>query len=247
MFQRDQWLSDVLEMPCYRMTGPLESASSDAMAAAMAAAAPSGRAFFAAKQATDDIAAIETLVRAGFNVADVGVTLVHNGEVMDARVADGVTIENATEDDEGDIVDVAGRCFVYSRFHADRRIGAERADKIKREWVRNSCRGRAAMVYLARRAGEVAGFLAVMKRDGETGSEAVIDLIGVDAEHQGQGVGRSLSLRFIREWRGRAERLLVGTQASNIPALRLYETLGFRTTETAYALHAHLIDGKVAA
>lgn len=246
MFQRDQWLSDVLEMPCFRMNGVAEGASSEAVSTAMAAAAPTGRAFFAVKQPTEDVAAVETLVRAGFNVADVGMTLVHNGDVMDARVAEGVTVDNATESDEADIVAVAGRCFVYSRFHVDRRIGAERADKVKREWVRNSCRGRAAIVYLARRAGEAAGFLAVMKRESETGSEAIIDLIGVDAEHQGQGVGRSLSLRFIREWRGRADRLLVGTQASNIPALRLYETLGFRTAETAYALHAHLVDGKVA-
>lgn len=243
MFQRDQWLSDVLEMPCFRMNDLPEGASSEAVAAAMAAAAPAGRAFFAVKESTEDVRAIEALVQVGFNVADVGVTLVHNGDVMDARVADGVTVDNASESDEADIVDVAGRCFVYSRFHADRRIGAERADRIKREWARNSCRGRAAMVYVARRDGDAAGFLAVMKR----GGEAVIDLIGVDAKHQGQGVGRSLSLRFIREWRGRADRLLVGTQASNIPALRLYESLGFRTSETSYALHAHLVDGKVGA
>ena len=166
---------------------------------------------------------------------------------MDALVADGVTIENSAEDDEAAVVDLAGRCFSYSRFHADRRIGTERADTVKREWVRNSCKGRAAMVYVARRAGEVAGFLAVMKREGQSGSEAAIDLIGVDPEHQGQGVGRSLSLRFIREWRGRADRLLVGTQAANIPALRLYELLGFRISETSYVLHAHLHDGRIAA
>lgn len=233
-------------MPCFGMSGLPDGASSGAVKGAMASAAPNGRAFFAVKQPTDDVAAVETLVQAGFNVTDVGVTLAHDGRIVDALTADGVTVEGATGQDEAGIVDVAGRCFSYSRFHADRRIGTERADTIKREWVRNSCRGRAAIVYVARRAGDVAGFLAVMKRDGQSGSEAAIDLIGVDPEHQGQGVGRSLSLRFVREWRGRADRLLVGTQAANIPALRLYESLGFRVCETCYALHGHLHDGKIA-
>lgn len=246
MFHSDPWLSGVMAMSCFGMSGLARNASVESVGAAMVDAAPKGRAFFAVKQAVGDIAAVETLVHAGFNVVDVGVTLDHNGETVHADGVNGVTVESATLDDEASIVDVAGRCFVYSRFHADRRIDAEQADNVKREWVRNSCRGRAAAVYVARRAGEVAGFLAVMLRDGAD-SRAAIDLIGVDAGHQGKGVGRSLSLRFIREWRDRADRLVVGTQAANIPALRLYESLGFRTSETAYALHAHLMDGRVMA
>lgn len=227
------------------MNGVPEGASSSAIASAMADAASQGRAFFAVKVATDDVAPVETLTRAGFSVADVGVTLAHDGAVTESHPAEGVTVDVAVPGDEDAIVGVAGRCFSYSRFHADRRIGAGRADLVKREWVRNSCRGRAATVYVARRAGHVAGFLAVMSRDG--GNEAAIDLIGVDEAHQGQGVGRALSARFIREWRGRTGRLVVGTQAANIPALRLYESLGFRVSETSYALHAHLQNGKVMA
>lgn len=213
----------------------------------MAATTPQGRAFFAVKQPADDVASVETLVRAGFNIVDVGVTLQHDGDVVEPFETDGVTIEPATQADEADIVDVAGHCFIYSRFHADRRIDSERANLVKREWARNSVRGRAATVYVARHDGEVAGFLAVMKRDGKDGSAAAIDLIGVNAVHQGKGIGRALSAGFIREWHGRVDRLVVGTQAANIPALRLYESLGFRVSETAYALHAHLQDGKVTA
>ncbi len=161
------------------------------------------------------------MVQAGFNVVDMGVTLTHSGEFVDMRPADGVTIEDAGEGSESNVADLAARCFSYSRFHADRRIGAELADTVKREWARNACRGRAAAVYVARRAGDVVGFLAVLKREGQSGSEAVIDLIGVDPEHQGKDIGRALSLRFVNEWRERVDRLRVGTQAANIPALRL--------------------------
>jgi len=246
LFKRDQWLSDILKMSCFNLGGLPENASVFAVRTAMVAAAPKGRAFFSVKQAADDVAFVETLVRAGFNVVDMGVTLTHGGDFVEARSSDDVTIDCADEGSEGDIADLAGRCFSYSRFHADRRIGADRANTVKREWARNACRGRAAAVYVARRTGSAAGFLAVLKREGRAGSEAVIDLVGVDPEHQGRGIGRSLSLRFIREWRGRVDRLRVGTQAANIPALRLYESLGFRVSETVYALHAHLMDGEVA-
>ena len=79
------------------------------------------------------------------------------------------------------------------------------------------------------------------------GNDAIIDLVGVDADHQGQGAGRALSRMFIDQWRGRADRLRVGTQISNIPAMRLYESIGFRATETAYVLHAHVKNGALAA
>lgn len=246
MFRRDQWLSEVLDLTCFG--GNIrDGASTTSIKAAMADVAPSGRAFFAVKQSISDIASVETLVRAGFNVVDVSVTLAHDGQATVASVADGVEVDPAAPEDEVDIVDVAGRCFVHSRFHADRRIGRERADRIKREWVRNSCRGRAVMVYVARRADEIAGFLAAMKLDGKSGVRAAIDLIGVDAKFQGQGIGRSLGARFVNDWRNRADRLVVGTQVANIPALRLYESLGFRVSEAGYALHAHLQDGELTA
>lgn len=221
--------------------------SSAKVVAAMTAAAPEGRAFFSARQPTDDLATVEILVRAGFNVTDVGVTLTYGGQALDTHAADDLTIEAAGVNDAAEVADLAGRCFVYSRFHADRRVGAAYADSVKREWVRNSCRGRAAAVYIVRRSGDVAGFLAVMRRDDASGGRAVIDLVGVDRNHQGHGIGRALSRHFIREWHGRVDRLLVGTQATNIPALRLYQSLGFQVSETSYVLHAHLQDGKEAA
>jgi ribosomal protein S18 acetylase RimI-like enzyme len=247
LFRQDQWLSSVLGMPCFGAGGLPDNLSSAAVQSGMAAAAPQGRAFFAVKRAADEIETVETLIRAGFNVVDVNVTLAHNGEATASRDVEDVVVGKVEPQDQEGVADLAGRCFIYSRFHADRLLGASRADAIKREWARNACRGRAATVYVARRAGEVAGFLAVMKRESESKREAIIDLIGVDARHQGKGIGRSLSERFINEWRGQADKLVVGTQAANIPALRLYESLGFRVSETGYALHAHLRDGKVMA
>ena len=35
------------------------------------------------------------------------------------------------------------------------------------------------------------------------------------------------------------EKVLVGTQASNIPSIRTYEKMGFRTFSTSFVLHYH--------
>ncbi len=202
-------------------------------------------ALFFAKVPTGELGPMKTLTRAGFDVTDVNVTLDWAGEShpLGFNAAGDVEVGRASESDSLEIEDVAGRCFTYSRFHLDPLISTTQANDVKRQWARNACRGRAETVYTARRGGELAGFLAVLTSDTGDVKHAIIDLIGVDAAHQGRGVGESLSRAFIGDWQGKADRLRVGTQISNIPALRLYEKLGFRVSETSYVLHTHVRDG----
>ncbi len=240
----DAWLGEVLEVPCYRAVQFDGGMNADKVRERMLSKADGKSAFFFAKIPTAEIGFVTTLTRAGFDVTDVNVTLDWADEngLSGADVGD-VEIGRASETDSLEIENVAGRCFAYSRFHLDPLISTTQANEVKRQWARNACRGRAATVYAARRGGELAGFLAVATSDAGGAKDAIIDLIGVDAGHQGRGVGRSLSRAFIGDWRSKADRLRVGTQISNIPALRLYESLGFRLSETSYVLHAHIRDG----
>lgn len=244
LFDRDAWLSDVLQVASFRVRSLPAGMVSAELGSAMASQMPGGPTFLFAKLASSNVADVEKFVRAGFNVTDVSVTFEHAGG-HPGVVSQQVEVASAADADE--VADLAGRCFTFSRFHADPRIGPARANAVKREWARNSCLGRAAVVYIVRRADKILGFLAVLNRKTPAGAEAVIDLIGVDAAHQGNGYGRLLTQHFIADWNSRSERLRVGTQASNIPALRLYESLGFRVSETAYVLHAHTRNGEVVA
>ena len=158
-----------------------------------------------------------------------------------------MTAEFAGAGNAAAIEQIAAHCFTFSRFHLDPNIGLTRANEVKRQWARNACRGRASAVYVARQKHQVRGFLAVLESKSDNGTDAIIDLVGVDAACQGQGGGRALSMMFIDQWRGRANRLRVGTQISNIRAMRLYESIGFRITETSYVLHAHVKSGASAA
>ena len=91
---------------------------------------------------------------------------------------------------------------------------------------------------MARVDGEPAGFLAALLTDGD--QTAVIDLIAVDDGYQRRGLGRALNEAFIARYHQRCPRLRVGTQVANIPALGLYQQLGFRVAASQYVLHRHL-------
>lgn len=203
------------------------------------------RAMVFAKVPTSHVSAVDALVKAGFVPVDVSIGFIHSG--ADVGAAPQLEVTTALASDADEVAALAERCFTFSRFHLDPRVGKDRADAIKREWARNACLGRSAVTYVVRIAGRIVGFLAVIAKSTSDGTYAIIDLIGVDAEARGKGCGRAMSSRFARDWRGKAQWLTVGTQAANIPAMQLYESMGYRVSETAFVLHAHLENGEVLA
>jgi dTDP-4-amino-4,6-dideoxy-D-galactose acyltransferase len=250
--EKDQWLSDVLSMSSWKVSGIAADTSPDEIRAGLLRHVDQAPALFSAKITTRDIGAVGNATRAGFAVVDVNVTFDWD-DAASGVVGNGVagagdmTIETAAVGDTAAIEKIAGHCFTFSRFHLDPAIGTARANDVKRQWVRNACQGRASAVYVARRQDDVVGFLSVLESGSDRAKDAIIDLVGVDSRRQGQGAGRALSRMFVDQWRERAGRLRVGTQISNIPAMRLYESIGFRVTETSYVLHAHGKNGALAA
>jgi dTDP-4-amino-4,6-dideoxy-D-galactose acyltransferase len=247
-FEKDQWLSDVLGMSSWKVLG-LEAASAAEIRHGLLDRAGGDTSFFFSKISTHDVGALTNAALAGFFVVDVNVTFdwretSGDGSKDDMIDNSDVTIEVARAGDTSVIENIAGHCFTFSRFHLDPAVGRGRANEVKRQWARNACRGRASVVYVARASdNDVIGFLAVLESTSNKGKDAIIDLIGVDAARQGRGAGRALSGTFVEQWHDRADRLRVGTQISNIPAMRLYESIGFRMAETSYVVHAHVRNG----
>jgi dTDP-4-amino-4,6-dideoxy-D-galactose acyltransferase len=246
--EKDDWLSAVLGVSSWKVLGVTAAVTPADIRTGLLDRCEQGPAFFSAKIPCRDVIAVTHATRAGFSVVDANVTFDwKDGGVgsygIESNELSAMTIDMAGADDVAAIEQISGRCFSFSRFHLDPAVGLERANDVKRQWARNACRGRASAVYVARRQNDIAGFLAVLENRSSRGIDAIIDLVGVDAGHQGQGVGRALSRRFIMQWRDRADRLRVGTQVSNIPAMRLYESIGFRVAETSYVLHAHVKNG----
>jgi RimJ/RimL family protein N-acetyltransferase len=80
----------------------------------------------------------------------------------------------------------------------------------------------------------VSGFLLVLERD----RLGVVDLVAVEPRVRGTGAAGAL----VGTWRAASphlERIVVGTQISNVRSLRAYGKLGFRVCSATHVLHRH--------
>jgi ribosomal protein S18 acetylase RimI-like enzyme len=205
-------------------------------------AADARPAFYYAKAPTRQAGVVAALNAIGFHVVDVNVTLSCAPQVLANPVChNGLTVREAEAEDDAAILAIAGSCFRYSRFHLDPAIPLERAHAVKRAWIQSYLEGRRGeQLLVAVAEGRPVGFLAVLERMQHAKTCRVIDLVGVDDAYQRCGIGRALVNAFLVECTRRGTAAWVGTQAANIPSLRLYESLGFRVSDTAYVLHAHV-------
>jgi ribosomal protein S18 acetylase RimI-like enzyme len=167
----------------------------------------------------------------------VAVTLERDGSPLAAEVrAQGVTVRPARPADQEPVAALAGRVFRWSRFHRDPRIPRSVADRIKAQWVRGFFAGtRGSALSVAVRRGQVVGFLLALEP--EPGL-CVIDLIGVEQAERGCGLAVLLTEHARRRGAG-IERMRVGTQLSNLPALRAYLRMGFQIVASHQVLHRH--------
>lgn len=239
--ERDGWLSEVLGYDAFRVCvrdGRKEVASDLLHASLVETRLP--RAFYYAKVPTQQVEIVHFLETLGFRVVDVNVTLSRRPEESRQAYRGPVTIQDIEPAHYQQVLDIAARCFVYSRFHLDPHIAQATAHAIKRAWVQSYLekkRGERLLVGLLH--GRPVGFLAVLAATPAGEPCRVIDLIGVDPLCQGRGVGRALVSCFVEQYAGVCPSVRVGTQAANVPSLRLYGSLNFQVQETAYVLHAH--------
>lgn len=203
---------------------PILAPGSEALALALTRARAHGYDYlFSRVDAMDDVAA-RALIAAGFRPLDAMVTFA-------ADVNQGEPYELARTDEEDAIAAIARPSFMHDRFHDDPAIPRERADDVYEAWARNACRSTAAdAVVVERSAAGIDGFVTVSEVDtGEMGLRlGRVGLVVTNGPMRGRGVA-SRVMRGTLTWA--AERgldlLEVGTQIANVPAMRLYISLGF--------------------
>ncbi len=149
-----------------------------------------------------------------------------------------VEVGPAHREDAEELIRLGGTIFTVDRFHGDPNIPRRKSDELYSKWVSNSLKGMANVVLVARKKGEVAGFLTCkvdqLNQDCKFG---VIDLVGVDPSYGGQGVGHQLVRSAVEWFAPRVHSLYVGTQAANSRAVRLYEKSGFLNVCSEATLH----------
>lgn len=91
--------------------------------------------------------------------------------------------------------------------------------------------GRGGQLWFAQKGNQIVGTCALVPR--KNGEVEMIKL-AVDSDHQGEGIGKQLTLKVIEESRRmKVERLSLETSSRLKPALALYSRLGFRQEEPA--------------
>ena len=245
----DTWLSEVMDIDVFKVS--LDDHSSNGFALAIQELATHmerpRRSMYCAKLPTGRLDVLRALSSVGFDVVDVNVTFGRRSVLSGGPAPKGVhVIEDVLPEHQEAVLDIAESSFDYSRFHLDPNISTTTANAIKREWIANYATGqRGERLMVALVDGEPAGFLAVLATTVDDEPCRVIDLIAVDRRYQDRGVGKALVSAFTDHYVEVCELLRVGTQAANIPSVRLYERSGFLLNETAYVMHAHTEAGRV--
>jgi ribosomal protein S18 acetylase RimI-like enzyme len=166
--------------------------------------------------------------QAGWRLTDVRV------ELTRPAADETSSVRPAGAKDEAPLRGMARANHRITRFYADPDFPDERCDDLYETWIRRSLEGWADAVLVAETEGAPAGYVSLHAR-GDTGS---IGLIGVDPGARGRQLGRELVLGAVR-WcvdQGLAD-VTVVTQGRNVPALRTFESCGFRTTDVGLWFH----------
>jgi ribosomal protein S18 acetylase RimI-like enzyme len=142
-------------------------------------------------------------------------------------------IRLASEKDADSCAEIAGKCFHQDRYHTDKKINDAAADKSKRKWAKNNVLGRGDVGFIAEINNKIVGFNLCLIQN----NSAVIDLIGVELESQGMGIGKSLVMASISYYSGKVPSIQVGTQTTNKSALAIYKAAGFSIVHESATFH----------
>jgi len=141
----------------------------------------------------------------------------------------------AVEEDLNELIDISGSAFQSDRYHCDPFLSKDVADNVYKAWIKNSVEGKYdTSVDVVDRDAVIGGFSTCRLCENKRG---VIGITAVRKEMSGLGIGRELvkaNLRYFYE-KG-IDSVSVGTQLSNISAMRLYSSVGFKVSKTYITL-----------
>jgi|SRR5882672_1788975 len=186
----------------------------------------------------DDVALLHALEDQDFLVLVPMVTLGSTvRRKVEVALPSGIRLSSIEAAQIHQVENISAKAFLWGRFTVDSRVPAEGAEQIHRAWTRNCCLGtHAKHVLVVRNKDEILGFIALKFHMAGTVQVGSIELMATAETSRGMGIGRAL-VQAGRNWLAdTVEYVVVRTELSNIPALRLYESLGFRVLNSSLYL-----------
>jgi dTDP-4-amino-4,6-dideoxy-D-galactose acyltransferase len=191
---------------------------------------------------SDELLSLHALEQQGFETIDGVLTFslrLSQTKITPART--DLVIRLFQQSDLEEVLSIARSAYVFDRFHADRTLTPEIADKVNETWVRNSCLGDSDAVIVTCNGRKVVAYATCnIHRDTSSllgTTFASIGMVATRSDFRGQGAA-SCATAGTLDWcqRNGVDVVEVGTQLRNLAASRLYESNGFRLTATHLTL-----------
>jgi GNAT superfamily N-acetyltransferase len=221
--------------------GRVEAGVED-LAAALAEADAAGLRLLIARAEASDLAAIQSLERSGFRLAD---TLVRYARALPAPTsAISPVVRPARPADAPAVEAVAAEAFdgYPGHFRNDTRLDPRLADRVYVRWARSACEAARPETGLvvAEEGGRIVGFGLVEDAGEETAEGA---LYAVARAARGRGVGAALLAATMR-WAAGFRRMTVYSSLANPPAHRVWLAAGFVPAGGLHTLHRWAEDAR---
>ncbi len=155
-----------------------------------------------------------------------------------------ITIEQAVEEDTVRVGELAHDAFKgYGHYACNSRLDSKQANEIYRDWATRSCLDKrvADHLFVAKVNATIAGFLSLKIVEENSTKLGIQHLGAVDPAFRSHGIFRLLILRCLalghREGHPLQRTFL---QSINVPVIRSYQKLGFKTAGSNHTMHAWL-------
>lgn len=180
----------------------------------------------------NSLSLIHELERAGFIVVDGLISLsIDLKEVTLSPIEKN--IREAKREDIPELRRIARGAFLLNRFYNDSLIPKDKAPLVYEKWIENSVLGKKADKVLLFEEGEIAGFITLEKKDLTAGRQGRIPLVAVSKDFQGKGIAKKLiNTAFNKYRRWGVKEIKISTAMFNIPAIRLYQSCGFKVANS---------------
>lgn len=169
-------------------------------------------------------------------VADINVQFEKKPSNINEEKNINVKISNNKEFDKN-ILKIAEKSFVYSRFTNDPNLDKEKAKLIYVDWTRNSFSKENKHFVTYEEDNTSIGFIVFSINE----NIATIELVAVDREYQNKRIGKAMMIeldRFLYEVKNEVTLIKVGTQAENENAIRFYQNRGFKLVKINTIYHS---------
>lgn len=193
------------------------------------------------RHSLNDSKTIIALSKSGWILTDVLLTFHRNMKAYvftECKEKLPIKIRDANKYDSNAISDLARKSFHTSHFHLDPNLPHNLSDELYANWALSSLNKLSSKVFVAEEDNGICGFISCsINQLASNVSYGVIDLIAVDSDKQKRGIGKLLLSEALKWFSSQVCSVYVGTQAINIPAVRLYESMGFRQVNAEATFH----------